>query len=198
MIKKANLIIYLCIACITFLIGCKRTSSHSSVTPFVTVWHGNLKDGGIVLYLPLSVGYQHSKKGNRTRYIWKDDKGNSYAFVVVIVKSDSTTIIEEAHNEAIKSIKVGRSRGGWRLVEEGSYQTFSSYHGKRMLFQREDRLAEWIYFPFESYPGGVVIYWYSTRQRYHIDRKVIDAFLKRAELIHPIVPKVKEERKGVS
>ncbi len=92
MAKKANLIIYIYITYITLLIGCGKISDKSFITPFVIIHYGNPKEGRIKLYLPLSTYYRF--KNNYCQFIWKDNKGRNYSFIVVIVKSDNNVIKE--------------------------------------------------------------------------------------------------------
>lgn len=182
--KKASLVIYslyLFIVCLVFP-GCNRKSDRPFANHFVTFRYGNPKDGGIELLLPSSASYQRAKSRTRIRFIWEDERGNEYSFVTVIVKGQ---------DDIAKIVEKGRSREGWQLIVKTSFQTISGYNGKLLLFRKESRLAEWICFPFENYPGGVVIYWFSTMQQYNANRKVLHSLFKRAKLFHPILPKVK-------
>lgn len=165
-IVELSLVVHIGIG--VLLMGCGR-SSDGLPTTFITVRVGNL----VELYLPSSTSYQRSKCGSRVRFLLKDAQGHNYAFVVVLVKG---------HN-ATKFIKLGRQREGWQLKEKSLYQTIDGHRGERLLFQKADRLAEWIYFPLEHNSYGVVIYWYSKTHKYQQDRQFMNTIFKHIKLL---------------
>ncbi len=169
-IIKLGLIVY--IGAIGLLMGCSKPSDTLSTTSLTIVRVSNL----VELYLPSSAGYQRSERGTRIRFVWRDNEGRDYAFVVVIFMGKG---------DATKFIEIGRYREGWKLKEKSLYQTLDGHRGKRLLFQKADRLTEWICLPFEHIQGGVVLYWFSTVQRYQKDRKVLDALFRQIKLLKP-------------
>lgn len=94
--------ICLFIVCVILLVGCGKKPSQSSAVHLVTVRYGNPKEGGVEILLPSSASYQCSKNRTRIRFIWKDEQGNEYSFVVIIVKG---------YGDIVKFVEWGEAKG---------------------------------------------------------------------------------------